>query len=39
MSVGVLGDDWLTGMNENGWRVDRPATRITDAKQHAGDIK
>ena len=33
-----LGDDWLTRMNESGRRVDRPATQVTHARQHGGDI-
>jgi hypothetical protein len=32
----LLGDDWLTGMNESGRRLDRPATQIT--QYHAADI-
>jgi hypothetical protein len=32
----LLGDDWLTGMNESGRRVQWPAARATP--KHAGDI-
>src|SRR5262245_29469368 len=32
----LLGDDWLTRMDESGWRIQRPAARATP--QHAADI-
>jgi hypothetical protein len=33
----LLGDDWLTGMNESGRRVEWPTARSTP--QHFADIK
>jgi hypothetical protein len=32
----MLGDDWLTRMDESGWRIQWPAAR--DTPQHAADI-
>jgi hypothetical protein len=36
--MGLSCHRWTAGMNESGRRVDRPATRVTHARQHGGDI-